>query len=155
MLSLKNALPGLFRLSLLLLAVVVVAGCASKGAVNPGPAQGAAPSIPWTVSLFSWTSVFSKIFPKKERPPRAIEPVSVGIIRQVNVENRFVLMDSTSAVTAPAGEELIAVSDDRQTAVLRMTDLRSASFFIADILAGTPTVGDRIFRSLNPPESTE
>lgn len=154
MLSLKKALPGLSLLSLLLLAVVI-AGCASKGALNPGPADSAAPSIPWTARLFSWTSVFSKIFPKKEQPPRAIEPVAVGIIRQVNAENRFVLMDSTSAVTAPAGAELIAVSGDRQTAILRMTDLQSASFFIADILAGTPTVGDRIFRSLNSPQSTE
>jgi hypothetical protein len=144
-----------FRFLVLFVAVGLFAGCASKDSVTPRPTEDGRPPVPWSARLLGWTSVFGKIFPKKERPPRAIEPVSVGIVRQVNVENRFVLMDSTSAATAPVGGELIAVSGERQTAVLRMTELRSASFFIADILAGTPTVGDRIFRSLSSPEPTE
>ncbi|GAB4164476.1 MAG: hypothetical protein Fur0032_00420 [Terrimicrobiaceae bacterium] len=90
------------------------------------------------------TSV-TKIIPRKPRPPQALPARQIGEIRQVNLDNRFVLIDGISAVAIEPGSPLVTVSDQRETADLELTSLRSASFLIADIISGTPAVGDKVF----------
>lgn len=125
--------------------------CASRqganGASIPAAADKPMPGLPWHVRASSWVSSgLGKVFPKKEQPPRALEPHLLGEIKQVNQENGFVLLDASISSAASEGDELLCVADNRQTAVLRMTSLRSASFLIADIASGKPGVGDRVYR---------
>jgi hypothetical protein len=131
----------------------LLSGCANKKELSGNPEVAAAqvpeppkPKASLMGTLFGWTSVFSKLFPKKPEPPAAVPPQLLGEIRQVNGENQFVLIDASVSSSAKPGDALVCISGQKETASLRLTPLRSASFLIADIESGTPSVGDRVYR---------
>jgi hypothetical protein len=131
-------------------AVVVMVSCAARE--TPSPPEPKPPSAPLFIRAQQWVSNgLQKIFPKKKRPPKAREPHLFGEIRQINEENRFVLLDASN-VTArvTGGEQLVCIADKTQKAVLRVSPLRSGTFFIADIVSGTPSVGDRVYKISDP-----
>jgi len=70
----------------------------------------------------------------------------LGQIRQVNSESGFVLIDATVSSSAKPGDALVCIANQKETADLKLTTLRSASFVIADITSGTPSVGDRVYK---------
>ncbi len=133
--------------------LLALSGCANKPNVagEATPSTEAAPSAepeaepkkPWTEALFGWTK---NLFPKKEKPPTAIPPQLLGQIRQVNPESGFVLIDATVSSAANPGDALVCISNQQETADLKLTSLRSASFVIADITSGEPSVGDRVYK---------
>lgn len=114
----------------------------SGAAIQPAAEK---PKIPLTMRLMAAVSSVGKIFPRKQRPPQALPARPIGEVRQVNMDNRFVLIDGGSVGAIEAGAVLVTVSDQRETADLKLTALRSASFLIADITGGTPSVGDKVF----------
>lgn len=131
------------------LTILLWTGCASSkkdfsGATNAPQALPAK-----TNKRFSMLEPLSKILhilpKKKSQPPPAILPQWVGIIRMVNTAERFVLLESNSISTIMPGETYVAVSKKNETASLRMTSLKNPPFVIADIMSGTPSVGEKIY----------
>ncbi|MCX7868318.1 MAG: hypothetical protein N2322_00045 [Terrimicrobiaceae bacterium] len=83
---------------------------------------------------------------KEGRPPQALPAIVFGEIRHVNAEGRFVLVDTGSAVTAQPGEVLLAISEGQVTGELKLTELKSPPFLIADIVSGQPVAGQKVYR---------
>jgi hypothetical protein len=140
----------LYRMAGIAIAAAAIVSCAAR---EPAPtAEPKPPSVPVVIRVQQWVSNgLQKIFPKKKRPPKARDPRLFGEIRQINEENRFVLLDASN-VTArvTGGEHLVCIADKTQKAVLRVSPLRSGTFFIADIVSGTPSVGDRVYKISDP-----
>jgi hypothetical protein len=137
----------------LVAALFGLSGCVNKPGTTgePTPDTEAAPEAgadekpkkPLSESLFGWTK---KLIPKKEKPPAAVPPQLLGQIRQVNPESGFVLIDATVSSAAKPGDVLICIANQQEKAELKLTALSSASFVIADITSGEPSVGDRVYK---------
>ncbi len=142
--------------ALVILLVCTFAGCATQRTVTTTRADGpliaaqTAPPPPPKKSIFStlfgWTGVFGKIFPKKKRPPQAIPPQLIGEIKMVNKDDHFVLVDALAMQGARPGDALLCISSKRETAQLKVSAFKSPPFLIADIVDGTPAVGDKVFK---------
>lgn len=139
------SLGAVMRPLLLLLAAFVLAApsCAgSKGqAPAPQPAAAKGPNL-----LQQALAKVTGLFPKKSQAPAALPPQWTGTIRMVNLPERFVLIESAAVGTAIPGETYLAISKGTETASLRMTSLKNPPFLIADILTGSPSTGERIYR---------
>lgn len=101
-----------------------------------------------------------KISPLPVPTPRTQEP-RLGTIRVIGAHGSFVLIDTASAlVTAavPVGTVLHCrppgVNTGVSTADLRVSPERRAPFVVADVIAGTPTVGDTAFLASDAPSPT-
>jgi len=150
---------------LALCAAGVLTGCAGKkpaaseGRTPPAAAQGAEatgcagaagadapkPRKPFGLMVAEVLSAPAKLFPKKKKPPQAVPALQVGEVKQVNMENKFVLIDITGGRAIEPGASLVCLSEKKQTAELRLTSLRGSSFFIADIVSGKPSAKDGVY----------
>lgn len=154
-------------LSLLLAAILLFTGCATKKAPEPapgavaagtpppsapaGPAASTAPTrkppahvyfLPW-----NWPSAISRLFVKpKTQPPRAGLPQLVGVIKMVNKEDQFVLIDAYAFQGVQPGDVLVCLGNQRETANLRLSTLRNPPFLIGDITSGSPSAGERVYK---------
>lgn len=86
---------------------------------------------------------------EKERESQSREPVSVklpvGTIHLVDSEEHFVLVRTTRFLDVDPEQELIVMDvNGREAARLRVSPVRKGSFLTADILAGTPEVGNHV-----------
>lgn len=127
--------------------------CASKKAPPPSPFSSSAAAPPKPSFLQTWMGKIPKLFPKKPKTPTATPPQWVGVIRMVNTEENFVLVESGTMTSAIPGETYLAVGKGAETASLRMTALKNPPFLIADILTGSPSAGEKIYlpKSSMPP----
>jgi hypothetical protein len=127
----------------LLTALPSCAGKKEKAAgLPPAPAQKASkPSL-----LELGLTKIANLIPKKKNPPAALVPQWTGVIRMVNAGEHFVLIEATSASSAVPGETYLSVTKGLETASLKMTSLKNPPFLIADIVSGTPSPGERIYR---------
>jgi hypothetical protein len=104
--------------------------------------SGSKPSAPNS----SFLSNFGKFFPQKKPNPPAATPVNwAGTIRMVNTAENFVLIESESATPVVPGEKYLSVQNGRESGTLLMTSLKAQPFLIADIVAGNPSTGDKIY----------
>ncbi len=104
--------------------------------------SGARPPAPRA----SWLSGLGKFFPPKKPSPPAATPVNwAGTIRMVNTAENFVLIESESATPVVPGEKYLSVQNGRESGTLLMTSLKAQPFLIADIVAGNPSTGDKIY----------
>jgi hypothetical protein len=136
------------------LITLAVCGCATKSVRKPGgdevstavpapqPSQPQA-KRPFLVSAFSWLPKFSLRRPKA---PQAQVPRLIGVIKMVDEDDRFVLIDATTFQGAAAGDLLICIRDQKETANLRMSNLQNPPFLIADVASGKPAPGDRVVK---------
>lgn len=146
-------------LAVLLAAAVLCASCAGKpkqpadpnapaaARPTPKPAPTPKPNKPKVgilSQIFYWSNPFN-LLPKKAKPPVAQQPRLMGVVRMVNLEDKYVLIDAVSQNAVP-GDLLICITDQRETANLRMSTMKNPPFLIADIASGTPNVGDRVFK---------
>ncbi|MCX6974931.1 MAG: hypothetical protein NTZ94_11685 [Verrucomicrobia bacterium] len=125
-----------------ILIVLAIAGCATPKkdslSVKPKP-EAAAKKTP--IHWLSWLK-----FPKKTPPPPLATPIDwTGVIRLVNEDERFVLIQAQGGRGVIAGEKYLCIRDAAETGVLRMTALRNPPFLIADILSGDPLAGDKVY----------
>jgi hypothetical protein len=97
-------------------------------------------------SVFSLFGSIPNLLPRKAKPPQAQVPRLIGVVKTVNSEDRFVLIDATTFRGAEAGDLLICIRDQKETANLRMSTLKNPPFLIADIASGIPSPGDRVFK---------
>jgi hypothetical protein len=148
------------RLLFLLLALVLVPAipsCAALKALRPpartSPAPAASgtpapapPGMPKPNFLQAGIAKISGLFPKKQKPPAALAPQWTGVIRMVNAAEHFVLVEAASSAAAVPGETYLSVAGGAETSTLRMTSLKNPPFLIADIVSGTPSEGEKIYR---------
>ena len=126
-------------------------GCAAKAPKPPGGQTAIAqavqpkPKRPFG-GMFSWLGKIPGLSPRKTKPPQAQVPRLIGIIKTVSKEDRFVLIDATTFQGAESGDLLVCIRDQKETANLRMSNLKNPPFLIADIASGTPAPGDRVFK---------
>ncbi len=126
-------------------------GCVAKEPKPPGGQISVAqavqpkPKRPFG-GVFSWVGKIQNLFPRKSRPPQAQVPRLIGIIKTVSKEDRFVLIDATTFQGAESGDLLVCIRDQKETANLRMSNLKNPPFLIADIASGAPAPGDRVFK---------
>ncbi|MFA7343431.1 MAG: hypothetical protein WC003_03915 [Terrimicrobiaceae bacterium] len=133
------------RRLLLLFLLLAPPSCATKKDPprNPRASTVATPPKP---SIFQ--TILGKIpnpFPRKQKPPTAVPPQWIGVIRMVNSAENFVLVESGAISSAIPGETYLAVGKGVETATLRMTSLKNPPFLIADIVSGSPSQGDKIY----------
>jgi hypothetical protein len=76
-------------------------------------------------------------------------PVYVGTVKLVNEEQHFILIDSAGQPSPTTDAVLKTRSGDVETAELKAVDIRRRPFAIADIVSGTPRVGDRVYQQGN------
>ena len=100
------------------------------------------------VILFSLPACASVERPKSGISAPVTKPrVAVGEIAFVNSEEHFVLIDLESNLYVPLpGTQLVSVSSKGKTTRLKAGAEQKRPFVAADILEGTPTVGDRVER---------
>ncbi|MCE9609920.1 MAG: hypothetical protein K8R23_06895 [Chthoniobacter sp.] len=89
------------------------------------------------------------LLPRKKatKPAAPPAPVLVGTITLVNTEQHFVLIDSTSSSGPPPDVMLQSHAPDGPVAELKSSAIRRRPFTIADIVKGTPQVGDQVFQT--------
>ncbi len=139
------------RLILAMLAVLTaLPSCAGKkekpASASPAPTQKASkPSI-----LELGLTKITNLIPKRKKPPAALPPQWTGVIRMVNAGEHFVLIEANSSSAAVPGETYLSVAKGLETASLKMTSLKNPPFLIADIVSGTPSPGERIYRPKSP-----
>lgn len=165
----------LLRPAVLAAAVILAAGCASKAkpaaqaaaaptaaavatptndamatlatmasTAEPAPATVKKLSIPWYMTVISLPTKVFTLLPKKKRPPQAQPPRLIGVVKMVNTQDGFVLIDAVTQ-SASHGDLLICINAQKETANLRMSNLKNPPFLIADIASGSPAPGDRVF----------
>lgn len=137
-------MPPVKRLLIVAVAALLAGGCAGKkNAPPPSPAVAGQAQVktPFYLAPLGWVQ---KILPKSKKPPQAVPPRWLGEIKLVNESERFVLIDAVALSSALPGDELVCISEQRETARLRLSNLRSPPFLIADILGGKPSPGDRV-----------
>lgn len=71
----------------------------------------------------------------------------VGVVTLVNEEDRFVLIDNGSVAPPAIGAKLLSYSGDTPSAELKASAVRRRPFTVADVVNGSPRVGDEIFES--------
>jgi hypothetical protein len=141
----------------LLLCALVLTGCATKSpkppptptpqtvAAQPQRAQPKAKQ-PFLVGAFSWLKYVPTFSSRKPKPPPAQVPRLIGVVKMVDRDDRFVLIDAATLQGATAGDLLVCIRDQKETANLRMGNLKNPPFLIADIASGNPSPGDRVFK---------
>ena len=82
-------------------------------------------------------------FPKV-RPPESV-PKLVGIISMVNVDGKFVLVESNQSAALNSGTALKCFRDGVETAVVAVGTERRRPYVTADIVTGEPQRGDQVF----------
>jgi hypothetical protein len=87
--------------------------------------------------------------PKQKTAARRV-PVLVGTIKLVNEEGRFVLIDSGMNPGPQPGAVLKSRTASMESGELKAGAIRRRPFAIADVVKGTPQVGDRVFEQ--PPQ---
>lgn len=125
------------RFAIFAIGLAIALPC-TVGCKSPSPERGEKPRTPRFQNPFQRK--------KAEPPPRALPASVFGEIRQVNAEGKFALVDTGSAVAAQPGEILLAIQDGRVTGELRLTELKSPPFLIADILSGQPAARQKVYR---------
>lgn len=95
------------------------------------------------LSPFYW---IGRMLPKKKKPPQALPPRLVGVVRMVNKEDKFVLIDAFASQAAAPGDQLVCIMNQQETANLRMSNMKNPPFLIADIVNGTPSPGDKVYK---------
>ena len=95
---------------------------------------------------------------RKRKPPADAEAVAqarrplqrMGVVTLVNEADGFVLIDSGSQPTPAVGARLQSYTARVVSGQLKASVVRRRPFVVADIVEGTPRVGDEIFETVNP-----
>ena len=82
----------------------------------------------------------------KAKPATPAAPLLIGTITLVNADGHFVLIDSGMNPSPPPGAGLKSRAADGESGELKAGAIRRRPFAIADIVKGTPRVGDQVFQ---------
>ena len=84
--------------------------------------------------------------PKKAIRVTAPKPLFVGTITLVNEDGHFVLIDSGMSPGPMPGAVLKSRTSAGASGDVKAGDVRRRPFAIADVVKGTPRVGDQVFQ---------
>ena len=84
--------------------------------------------------------------PKKANRAQVAKPLFVGTITLVNEDGHFVLIDSGMSPGPLPGAVLKCRTTAGESGELKAGDVRRRPFAIADVVKGTPRVGDQVFQ---------
>ena len=84
--------------------------------------------------------------PKKATLATHPTPLLVGTIKLVNDDGHFVLIDSGTSPGPLPGAVLKCRAASGETGELKAGEVRRRPFAIADVVKGTPQVGDQVFQ---------
>ncbi len=84
--------------------------------------------------------------PKKAKRQPEAQPFFVGTITVVNEDGHFVLIDSGASPGPMPGAVLKSRTPAGESGELKVGEIRRRPFAIADVLKGTPHVGDQVFQ---------
>ena len=84
--------------------------------------------------------------PKKATLATHAKPLLVGTIKLVNDDGHFVLIDSGLSPSPLPGAVLTCRTASGETGELKAGEVRRRPFAIADVVKGTPQVGDQVFQ---------
>ncbi len=96
-------------------------------------------------------ALWQKVFPPKDQAletPAATTPNWIGTVKAVSERDDYVLIDSQPYQGLPTGAILTSVGAASETGSVRVSDDRDPPFFIADIVTGKPSPGDRVYSPL-------
>lgn len=113
---------------------------------SPAPRPAERKTI-WQILTFGLLGGKSQ---KKDEPPKAQAAIQIGTIKLVNESERFVLIDTVAYQAAIPGDKLASISDGRKNGTLKVSPLRNPPFLIADIVEGSPSRGDRVYKEGEP-----
>ncbi|MEM6916157.1 MAG: hypothetical protein AAF491_06275 [Verrucomicrobiota bacterium] len=97
---------------------------------------------------------------EKEEGPASVgaEPtmmVPVGTVHVIRAEENFVLVRSSRFLGVESGTDLVAYRNGSvESARLRVSPARKGQFITADILSGSPEVGDQVLMNYSPTQRT-
>ncbi len=115
---------------------------------TPDPTEPTEPAAPKPNFV---AALWQKVFPPKDQTPEtpaATAPNWIGTIKAVNDRDDYVLIDSQPYQGLPTGAVLTSVGADSETGSVSVSDDRDPPFFIADIISGNPSPGDRVYSPL-------
>ena len=84
--------------------------------------------------------------PKKAARAAVPQPLFVGTITLVNDDGHFVLIDSGMSPGPMPGAVLKSRTSAGESGELKAGEVRRRPFAIADVVKGTPKVGDQVFQ---------
>lgn len=79
----------------------------------------------------------------------------IGVIEMVNPEQRFVLVRTQGKITVPPGQEITAMDATGTTTKLKVSPEKKQDFLIADIVDGSPRVGNVVLFKASPKPTTQ
>lgn len=95
--------------------------------------------------LLSGALTGCNLFPaRKPEAPAATLPSWMGRVVMVDKEHGFALVDTGAPVFLPVGAKLLAFSEGRRTAVLRVTAENRPPYLALEILEGEPQVENEV-----------
>jgi hypothetical protein len=77
---------------------------------------------------------------------RVKEPRLIGVVKLVNIDGGFVLIDSGTNPAPNSEGALKCKTGGVESAELRVSEIRRHPFVIADIVKGTPVKGDLVYQ---------
>jgi len=77
---------------------------------------------------------------------RKSEPRLIGVVKLVNTDGGFVLIDSGTNPAPNSQGNLKCMTGGVETAELRVSEIRRHPFVIADIVKGAPNKGDLVYQ---------
>ena len=83
---------------------------------------------------------------KRAAPAAPPAPLLVGTVTLVNEEQHFVIIDSTNSPSPLPDLALKTRGSSGETGELKAGAIRRRPFAIADVVKGTPQVGDQVFQ---------
>ena len=119
---------------------------------QPPPGQPTPTPTPKPPNMGLLSHFHFSFFPSKQKKttPRALVPLWIGTITMVNLETHFVLIDSNAFYAVVPGKQLSCISQSRETGKVVVSKDKNPPFFIADIVSGSPQVGDRVYSQDHP-----
>ncbi|MDF1753254.1 MAG: hypothetical protein P1U89_10800 [Verrucomicrobiales bacterium] len=99
-----------------------------------------------------------KAEPEKKLPVAQSFQISIGTVHMVDQVGKFVLVKSNRATSLEPGTEIVSYGpDSRVTSNLKVSPARKGAYLTADLVQGTPSVGDivmMVHSTGNAPEPT-
>ena len=105
------------------------------------------PASPYAFLALCGVVFISGCATRGHRPTAAATPTGpqrVGTIALVNEDLNYVLVDVGSLYSPQAGTALKSFSGGAETAILAVDPEKQRPFIVADIIRGTPKVGDEV-----------
>lgn len=92
---------------------------------------------------------------KASKKEETAKPHLVGRVASIPADRKFVLIQSYGNWSIATGAILATLGPDGRAANLRVTGEKLGQFAAADVQSGSLEIGDGVYTTITPPETTE